>query len=744
VSVVRELDVDARNDVSLTSRRRKAVVVTNSIPGHDAGFAKSGHAHYLGSFVDHLVDCGLDLVLVVLAPRLDALVLPADALGYRIVSPDLRLVGNFLVTASPRALAAAAGWVFFAGLPPALQRAGSALRSLVRRTRGYAHVLGSFLSADQRAFVAACVARECPDFIVYDGIFNACGELGETAHWVLTHEVKSERARSFAERGVAVVPRTFSAETERAILAQAANVIAIQWDDATTFRQLVPAARVVVVPVTMSPASKPARLAAGPRCIFVGSGSFHNVDGLRWFVDACWPLVRRAVPDAVLDVYGSVCYRLGDVPLGVTAHGVADDLTAAYSTARLAVVPLRIGSGLKVKLVEALAYGLPTITTSVGAQGLTNFAPLPFLQADDAAAFAEHCVRVMLSPDLADQLSTAALGCAQRFSPAAAFAEFDAALGLPVCARSMEPASICVAVPTFRRAQQLRELLDGLALQLVRPVEAVVEVVVLDNDPSGSAQPVVEEARATFPFSLYYEHVEQAGLAMVRNRALAFAVGRFDYLAMIDDDEVPERQWIDALLRVARRTGCEAVVGPVFPIVPSDAPQWITELRAQETPLHRDGAVIREGWSCNALVSMRAVAELGLTFEPALNFAGGEDQLFFRQLRAAGAAIAFAADARVHESLSADRLTLRFNIGRAFRRGNSLSFCERRLDHTARTPVIRAAKAIAVVGLGLLRMPRTLGRDETAMVRNACEVARGFGMLAGLVGRMYQAYGRPA
>jgi succinoglycan biosynthesis protein ExoM len=743
MNAVRENHDVGEKVTTTAARRRKAVVVTNSIPGHDVGFARSGHAHYFGTFLEHLVDRGFETVSIVIAPRFDSAMFRADALPYRVASRDLKHIGGYLVVVGRKALVVTATWLVFSRLPRPLQRVGAAVRTLLRKRRGYAHVLGNFLTDADRAYVAEIVAAEGPDLVIYDGIFHACGSLSDVPHWILTHEVKFERARSFAEQGVGVLPDGFSPDVERRVLNDAGNIIAIQWDDANAFRRLVPQARIVVVPVTIEPPTSLVRSAVDGRCIFVGSGSFHNVDGIRWFLDECWPLIRRSVPHAVLDIFGTVCYGLENLPAGVVAHGVVDDLTAAYSTAALAVVPLRMGSGLKVKLVEALAHELPSVTTSVGAQGVASLSPSPFLIADEPAAFAERCIRALTSTRVADELSAAAHVCAKRFTTAAAFADFDRAIvsegGAAVS--SIVP-RVCIAVPTYRRSAGLARLLNAIADQAIGSSEAEVEVVVLDNDPGRSAETIVNRYRSEMRFPLHYEQVAQAGLSIVRNRALAFAAGRFDYLAMIDDDEVPEAQWLGALLEVARQSGSEVVVGPVFPVVPESAPQWIAALRARETPIHRNGALIRDGWSCNALVSLAAVARTHVAFDPALNFAGGEDQLFFRQLGARGATIAFAAEARVHESLAADRLTIRFCIRREFRRGNSLAFCERRLDGSMRTPVIRTAKALAFIARGLLRMALTLGRDEGAVVREACEVARGCGMLTGLAGRLYQAYGR--
>ena len=223
-----------------------------------------------------------------------------------------------------------------------------------------------------------------------------------------------------------MLPREFDRERERSILSQIANVIAVQWDEAAQLRMLCPNANVIVVPVAIEAiAPKATATRAGGRCVFVGSGSLHNVDGLRWFLDAVWPLIRREMPAAHLDIYGSVCFRIGGLPENVQTHGVVPSLDEAYETAGAVVVPLLMGSGLKVKLMEALSYASPVVTTSIGAQGLLGIAPRPFLLADSADGFAKETVRLLESSPLRRKVAAAAAQCAQRFSPTHAFAELD-------------------------------------------------------------------------------------------------------------------------------------------------------------------------------------------------------------------------------------------------------------------------------------------------------------------------------
>lgn len=99
-----------------------------------------------------------------------------------------------------------------------------------------------------------------------------------------------------------------------------------------------------------------------------------NVDAAIWFCETILPKVIAAVPGTKLTVIGSrppkEVLDLGSEHVDVRGWVSDTDLVKAYGTARVAVVPLRFGAGLKLKVVEALAYGTPLVTTEVGAQGL--------------------------------------------------------------------------------------------------------------------------------------------------------------------------------------------------------------------------------------------------------------------------------------------------------------------------------------------------------------------------------------
>ena len=127
-----------------------------------------------------------------------------------------------------------------------------------------------------------------------------------------------------------------------------------------------------------------------------------NIDGLVWFVAEVLPLIRNQVPDAKLYVVGAnpseAARALASEPVGVTGRVTEVEMRARYASARFALAPLRVGAGVKSKVVEALREGLPLVTTSIGAQGLPGIENIVSV-ADDASALAETAVRLMIDDD---------------------------------------------------------------------------------------------------------------------------------------------------------------------------------------------------------------------------------------------------------------------------------------------------------------------------------------------------------
>jgi len=132
-----------------------------------------------------------------------------------------------------------------------------------------------------------------------------------------------------------------------------------------------------------------------------------NVDSMLYFSRDILPLVREQIPDCTLTIAGQrpveSIQALGREP-GITVTGYVDDECEVARDCGVFIVPLRSGSGVRVKILNALAMGLPVVSTSVGAEGLDVRSGEHLLIADGVAEFAQAVVKVLRDPELADRL----------------------------------------------------------------------------------------------------------------------------------------------------------------------------------------------------------------------------------------------------------------------------------------------------------------------------------------------------
>ncbi|MCS6862680.1 MAG: glycosyltransferase family 4 protein, partial [Abditibacteriales bacterium] len=134
-----------------------------------------------------------------------------------------------------------------------------------------------------------------------------------------------------------------------------------------------------------------------------------NVDGLLYFCDEILPLVKKALPEVRLTVVG------GDAPPEIQAlssetvrlTGRVESVTPYLDSHRVAIAPLRYGAGMKTKVIESLASGVPTVTTSVGAEGIGLVHGRHAFIADTPDEFAQAIVRLCQDDELWRQVSVA-------------------------------------------------------------------------------------------------------------------------------------------------------------------------------------------------------------------------------------------------------------------------------------------------------------------------------------------------
>lgn len=303
------------------------------------------------------------------------------------------------------------------------------------------------------------------------------------------------------------------------------------------------------------------------------------------------------------------------------------------------------------------------------------------------------------------------------------------------------PGSVSICVATYRRSEGLERVLRGLDTLVFRKVAApALEVLVVDNDPEGSARPVVERLAGEIRWPVRYEHEPKRGLSHVRNSAVHHARARSELVAFIDDDEEPTPGWLDELLTVRASLDADVVLGPTLRRFEGEVPAWVERGGFFVEPRYSTGTVVEHGGIGNALVHTRVFTAGEPPFDERMSLAGGEDTLFFLRLTRAGRRIVWADDAVVHEYIPPSRARMGWILQRVYRTSNTWGLCERELAPSAAVPALRLVKGAVRIAYGLATLPLALLRGRHAAVRSLWYVCLGAGHVAGVAGLRYDEY----
>jgi succinoglycan biosynthesis protein ExoM len=226
---------------------------------------------------------------------------------------------------------------------------------------------------------------------------------------------------------------------------------------------------------------------------------------------------------------------------------------------------------------------------------------------------------------------------------------------------------ITVCVCTYKRPVLLDGLLNALEGQTTGGA-FTYSVVIVDNDSAQSAKPLVGSRAAWSVIRIEYFCQPQKNIALTRNEAVDRATG--DFVAFVDDDEVPPSGWLFHLFSAASQYNADAVLGPVDPQFTSEPPSWIVRGRLLERPHYPTGTVLRwpDTRTGNVLFRRSVFTKHGDRFSP--DFRHSEDQEFFKRITARGAHVIWCDEAAVTEVQGADRFRVAYFLKRALLRGN--------------------------------------------------------------------------
>jgi glycosyltransferase involved in cell wall biosynthesis len=289
---------------------------------------------------------------------------------------------------------------------------------------------------------------------------------------------------------------------------------------------------------------------------------------------------------------------------------------------------------------------------------------------------------------------------------------------------SRSAAHIAVCICTYRRPQLLGELLAGLAEQQTDG-RFTYSIVVVDNDRAQSARAATEDFERRWPIGIEYVVEAVQGIALARNTAVRNADG--DFVAFIDDDEVPIRHWLLSLFEICVDRGVQGALGPVFPRYLEPPPGWVVKGRFYDRPSYPTGMVIdwRKGRTGNALLRREVFEGEQEPFRP--EFRTGEDQDFFRRMIAKGHVFVWCHEATAYEAVPASRWDRGFLLRRALLRG----YTSREHPTFGARDVAKSALAVPMYAVALpFALLSGQGRFMSILVR----LFDHLGKLLGLVG----------
>ena len=204
-----------------------------------------------------------------------------------------------------------------------------------------------------------------------------------------------------------VVDYSLSYNGERRVLGRADVVVAIQKEEGKYFKWLLQKKKTQVVTIGDNHELVRNPLNHSHDICFIGSAYAPNIDAINWFVEKVFPIVRKSVPDSRVIIVGRICEQLQlQRTKNVVMMGCVEDIDEAYANCRLVVNPVRTGTGLNIKTIEAIAHCKPLVSTSVGAKGI-KYRKRVMAVADDSQMFAQKVIEFLNDDGLCEKYGRA-------------------------------------------------------------------------------------------------------------------------------------------------------------------------------------------------------------------------------------------------------------------------------------------------------------------------------------------------
>ncbi|MGD2156871.1 MAG: glycosyltransferase family 4 protein [Anaerolineales bacterium] len=249
-------------------------------------------------------------------------------------------------------------------------------------------------------------------FLIFDAhnaVWTIIERMSQNSPWFLRPVIALEAQR--VKRYEGLVVRQFDhilavTEVDRRALSTAA---ALSFKDSKPEQ---PAISVIPIAVDTTQLQPVTRQPGSANILTLGTLHYPpNVDGIRWFIQEVYPLIKRQLPEATLTIIGKnppkdFLERASQKPQSIHVTGYVPNLIPYLEQAAVMVVPVRAGGGMRVRILEAFAQGMPTVTTTVGLEGIDAQPGEEILVADTPSDFASAVVQILQDESLQTLLAT--------------------------------------------------------------------------------------------------------------------------------------------------------------------------------------------------------------------------------------------------------------------------------------------------------------------------------------------------
>jgi glycosyltransferase involved in cell wall biosynthesis len=302
-----------------------------------------------------------------------------------------------------------------------------------------------FVSREMRTQIAVLLREHTFDAIVCDYLICAPNFPDMSRVVLFQHNVETRIWQRHAQHAPNALLRAYFRlqarrmfDCERKYSRLAAHVISVSASDSADMRTMFGVKRISEIPtgVDIDFFTRPANCDTKQNTDLVFLGAMDwlpNVDGARWFMAEVLPRIRASRPQASVTFAGRnpvpEISQYAKRELGIRVTGTVPDVRPWLWQSAVSIVPLRIGGGTRLKIYEAMAAGVPVVSTTVGAEGLAVNHSRDIILADDPADFARACVSLLESEQYRRELSNAARSLVTaRFSSERVGGEFETIL----------------------------------------------------------------------------------------------------------------------------------------------------------------------------------------------------------------------------------------------------------------------------------------------------------------------------